>query len=134
LSPSDSEPAGSQPGQTLAVSAELLYIANLLLLPGVAFLILLWLWRKHRLDAPLLARCHLKQTIAASIWAGALLVLANGAIILLGGYHQPSTWVIAIIYFTVFHSTFVLLGVLGLAQAMAGKSYVYPLIGRRCDE
>lgn len=134
MSPSDNEPGDNQPGQTLAVSAELLYIANLLLLPGVAFLILLWLWRKYRLNAPSLARCHLKQTIAASIWAGVLLVLANGAIILLGGYHQPSTWVIAIIYFTVFHSTFVLLGVLGLAQAMAGKSYVYPLIGRRCDE
>lgn len=128
MSPSDNEP-----GQALAVSAELLYLANLLLLPGLAFLILLWLWRKHRLDAPL-ARCHLKQTIAASIWAGVLLVLANGAIILLGGYRQPSTWVIAILYFTVFHSTFVLLGVLGLAQAMAGKRYVYPLIGRRCDE
>lgn len=133
MSPSDNEQS-NQPGQALAVTAEVLYLANLLLLPGFAFLILLWLWRKHRLDAPSLARCHLKQTIAASIWAGVLLVLANGAIILLGGYRQPSTWVIAILYFTVFHSTFVLLGVLGLAQAMAGKSYVFPLIGRRCDE
>jgi uncharacterized Tic20 family protein len=122
------------PGQPLAVTAEVLYLANLLLLPGLAFFILLGLWRKHRHAAPLLARCHLRQTLAASLWAGVLLVIANAAILLLGGYRQPGTWVVAIIYFTMFHSTFVLLGVLGLAKAMAGKPYIYPLIGRRCDE
>ena len=121
------------PGQSLAVMAEVLYLANLLLLPGLAFLILLAEWRKHRHTAPALARCHLRQTLAASLWAGVLLVIANAAIILLGGYRQPSTWVVTILYFTMFHSTFVLLGVLGLAKAMAGKPYIYPLIGRRCD-
>lgn len=121
------------PGQSLAVTAEVLYLANLLLLPGLAFLILLAVWRKHRHMAPALARCHLRQTLAASLWAGVLLVIANAAIILLGGYHQPGTWVIAILYFTMFHSAFVLLGVLGLAKAMAGRDFVYPLIGRRCD-
>jgi uncharacterized membrane protein len=134
VSPSDNEPRGNQSGQTLAVAAEALYLANLLLLPGLAFLVLLALWYKHRHTAPSLARCHLRQTISASIWAGTLLVVANSAIILLGGYHQPSTWVIAILYFTMFHSTFVLLGMLGLARAMAGKVFVYPLIGRRCDD
>ena len=133
MSPSDNDPAVNQPGQSLAVTAEVLYLANLLLLPGLAFLLLLRLWYTHRDQAPALALCHLKQTIVGSLWAGALLVVANAAIILLGGYHQVSTWVVAIIYFTMFHSTFVLLGVLGLAKAMAGKPYVYPLIGRRCD-
>lgn len=124
----------NEPGQTLAVTAEALYLANLLLLPGLAFLILFALLHKHRHTASPLALCHLRQTIAASIWAGILLVIANVAIILLGGYHQPGTWVIAILYFTMFHSTFVLLGVLGLAKAMAGKVFVFPLIGRRCDD
>jgi len=130
----DSGAGGNAPGQSLAVTAEVLYLANLLLLPGLAFLILLAEWRKHRHTAPALARCHLRQTLAASLWAGVLLVIANAAIILLGGYRQPSTWVVTILYFTMFHSTFVLLGVLGLAKAMAGKPYIYPLIGRRCDE
>lgn len=133
MSHSASEPGDHQPGQTLAVTAEVLYLANLLLLPGLAFLVLLGLWHKYRHTAPSLALCHLRQTLSASIWAGLLLVIANAVIILLGGYRQPSTWVIAIIYFTMFHSTFVLLGVLGLAKAMAGKPYVYPLVGRRCD-
>lgn len=129
MSPSDNEP-----GQALAVSAELLYLANLMLLPGLAFMVLIGLWVRYRRDAPSLARCHLKQTITASIWAGVLLVLANAAIILFGGYREPSTWVIAIIYFTMFHSTFILLGVLGLDKAMAGKPCVYPVIGWHCDE
>ncbi len=129
MSPSDNEP-----GQSLAITAEVLYLANLLLLPGIAFLALLALWARRRHDSPLLARCHLLQTVAASLWAGGLLIVANAAIILLGGYQQPSTWVVVILYFTMFHSTFVLLGVLGLAKAMAGKSYVFPLIGRRCDD
>lgn len=126
MSPSDSD-------QTLAVAAEVLYLANLLLLPGLAFVALLALWRRHRWSAGPLGRCHLRQTVSASLWAGALLILANALIILLGGYRQPGTWVVAVLYFTIFHSSLVLLGVLGLARAMAGQVFVYPVIGRRCD-
>jgi len=121
------------PGQSLAVWAETLYLANLLLAPGLAFLMLLWLYFKRSTDMPALARCHLRQTISASVWAGILLVIANIAIILFGGYAAPKTWVIVIIYFTTCHSTLVLLGVLGLAKAMAGQKYVYPLVGRPCE-
>lgn len=121
------------PGQSLAVWAETLYLANLLLAPGLAFLMLLWLYFKRSAEMPALARCHLRQAISASIWAGALLVIANLIIILLGGYAAPKTWMIVIIYFTTCHSTLVLLGVLGLAKAMAGQKYVYPLVGKPCE-
>lgn len=121
------------PGQPQAVWAETLYLANLLLAPGLAFAVLLWLYFKRSADMPALAVCHLRQAISASIWAGALLVIANLLIILLGGYAAPKTWVIVIIYFTTCHSTLVLLGVLGLAKAMAGQKYVYPLVGRPCE-
>ena len=123
-----------QPGQTLAVVAESLYLANLLLAPGLAFIILLRLYFKHRASAPALAVCHLRQTVSASIWAGILLVIANLAIFLLGGYTSANTWTVAIVYFTTCHSTLVLLGMLGLAKAMAGQNYIYPLLGKRCDE
>ena len=121
------------PGQSLAVWAEVLYLSNLLIAPGLAFAALLWLYFKRSANMPALARCHLRQTISASLWAGALLVIANLLIILLGGYAAPKTWVIVIIYFTTCHSTLVLLGVLGLAKAMAGQKYVYPLVGRPCE-
>lgn len=119
------------PGQSLAIWAESLYLVNLLLAPGLAFAALLWLYSK-RASAPPLAQCHLRQAFSASLWAGALLVVANLLIIALGGYSAPSTWVIVILYFTTCHSTLVLLGVLGLAKALAGQQYIYPLIGRDC--
>lgn len=127
------ESNGDAPGQALAVTAEALYIANLLVLPGLSFIVLLKLYFKHRSSAPLLAICHLKQTVSASIWAGVLLVIANIAIFLLGGYTSANTWTIVIIYFTTCHSTLVLLGILGLAKAMAGQKYIFPLLGRPCE-
>lgn len=128
----DNEP--DIPGQSLAVWAEALYLSNLLVAPGLGFAVLLWLYFKRSADMPALATCHLRQTISASIWAGVLLVITNIAIILFGGYAAPNTWVIVIIYFTTCHSTLVLLGVLGLAKAMAGQKYVYPLVGRQCKD
>ena len=113
--------------------AEALYLANLLVAPGLSFIILLRLYFRHRATAPALAICHLKQTVSASIWAGILLLIANLAIFSLGGYTSPYTWAVVIVYFTTCHSTLVLLGMLGLARAMAGKDFIYPLIGRRCD-
>lgn len=121
------------PGQTLAVTAEALYLANLLLMPGLCFIILLRLYFRHRASAPPLAVCHLRQTVSASIWAGVLLVIANFAIFLLGGYTSANTWTVAIVYFTTCHSTLVLLGIFGLAKAMAGQKYVFPLLGRPCE-
>lgn len=119
-----------QPGTSLAIVAESLFLANLLLLPGVCFAILVYLYFKHRHSAPPLARAHLEQTFVASLVGGVLLVIANLAILLLGGYQSANTWVVLILYFTTAHSTLVLLGMVGLAKAMAGNEYRYPLIGR----
>ena len=118
------------PGQGLAVTAEVLYITNLLLLPGLAFIALLGVYFTSIKAAPELAACHLRQTLSASLWAGALLLAANIIIVVLGGYRSPYTWMVVIIYFTTCHATLVLLGVLGLARAMAGQCFRYPLVGR----
>ena len=118
------------PGQGLATLAEALYIVNLLLLPGLAFLVLLVVYVRNIHSAPALAVCHLRQTLSASLWAGVLLLVANIIFVLLGGYQSPDTWVVVVIYFTSCHATLVLLGVLGLAKAMAGQCYRFPLVGR----
>lgn len=120
-------------GQALAVAAESLFLANLLLAPGLAFVAILWLWLKRREAAPPLARCHLDQAFFVSLWGGSLLVTFTVAFIALGGLGWQWTWVLVILYFTCVHSALVVFGLLGLAKAMAGKNYVYPLIGRRCD-
>jgi hypothetical protein len=117
------------PGQGLAVAAEALYLVNLMLAPGLAFIALGWLWLKRRADAPPLARCHLDQTFFVSLWGGALIVVACAAFLLLFGWDWEWTWVFVIMYFTCVHSTLILLGMLGLSKAMAGKPWVYPWIG-----
>lgn len=121
-------------GKNLAVWAESLFLINLLLLPGLAFVLLLVLWWRHRADSSPLARNHLQQTVVASLWAGSLLVLVNGLIIVLGGYQSAATWVIVILYFVSCHAVLVLLGALGLSKALAGQRYRFPLIGPRLEK
>jgi hypothetical protein len=131
MPPSAADGSGAPvPGEGLAVAAESLYLTNLLLVPGLAFLALLWLYFRHRDSAPALGLAHLRQTVSASLWAGFLLVGVNGAILLLGGYDGPNVWAVVIVYFTVFHSALVMLGILGLAKAMAGQCWRFPLVGR----
>ena len=131
MSPSaERQPDAGTPGEGLAVAAESLYLANLLLVPGVAFAVLVWLYLTRRRAAPPLAASHLDQTLSASLWAGVLLVGVNGAILLVGGYDGPNVWTVVILYFTIFHSMLVLLGILGLAKALAGQCWRYPLVGR----
>jgi len=125
------QPIATQPaGMRLAVLAEALYLANLLVTPGIAFLILAALYLRGKQDKPPLAAAHLAQTFFASLWAGILLVVVNALILLLGGYQGVHTWVVLILYFTICHSTLVLLGVMGLVRAMAGQCWRFPLVGR----
>lgn len=117
-------------GVRLAIAAEALYLANLLVLPIVAFLILGVLFLRSDKDTPPLAAAHLEQTFSASLWAGILLVIVNALILLLGGYQGIHTWTLVILYFTICHSTLVLFGVVGLAKAMAGQCWRFPVVGR----
>lgn len=116
-------------GRELAIIAEGLYLANLLLIPGIGFAILLWLWLKNRDSAPLLARQHLKQTTYVSLYGGLLIALLSAIFIGVGGLHWEWTWVIVIMYFTCIHSTLVMFGMYALAKAMAGQFWRFPLIG-----
>lgn len=135
MPPMDAEqmrPLSADDDRRLAILAEGLYLSNLLLLPGIAFLWLLLLNLKLGGKAPPLALCHLRQTLAASIWAGVLLLPVTVLTIATGGYDNITGWTVAIIYFTVCHASLVLLGVMGLARAMAGQTWRYPLIGPVC--
>lgn len=125
------EPEGV-PGQNLAVAAESLFLINLMLAPGLAFVVLFWLWRRHR-EAPPLARNHLRQSFLVSLWGGLLLVVVCAAVLALGGLEWAWTWVAVVLYFTCVHSTLILFGALGLSRAMTGKAFRYPLIGPRLE-
>lgn len=125
--PSDAK--SDDDGRDLAVIAEGLYLANLLLIPGIAFAILFWLWLNNRHTASPVARQHLKQATFVSMYGGALIVSLSAIFIAVGGLYWEWTWVIVIMYFTCIHSTLVMFGMFALAKAMAGQVWRYPLIG-----
>ena len=130
--PSTPRSPGTAPAdRSLAIAAEGLYLGNLLVAPGVCFAVLLWLWFRRGRGASPLARNHLRQTIAGSLWAGVLLVGLSGVIFFIGGFASMWSWLAVILYFTFFHSALALCGMIGLAHAMAGRPFVYPLIGPR---
>ena len=112
----------------LAVAAEALYLINLMLAPGVAFVLIAWLWHTRRHSAHPVARVHLEQAFRVSLVGGALIV-STLFIAWVGEFKGPGTWVVVILYFTVIHSSLILLGVVGLVKAMNGEAWRYPLIG-----
>ena len=116
----------AQASDSVAIRAELLFLCNLLIAPLFAFIALLWLYSRRVNYSPLAVE-HLRQTISMSIWAGVLLIALNLTIFLTMGYDSPYIWMVVLIYFTMGHSAFILLGVFGLSRALAGKSFNYPL-------
>jgi len=78
--------SADEKGKRAAIIAESLYLANLTILPVLGFALLLWMHFSGMAQGSALARCHLRQAITGSLWAGVLLILFNAVILLLGGY------------------------------------------------
>lgn len=114
-----------------AIAAQTLFLANLLVLPGIGFILLCLLWANARPAAPL-ADCHLRQTLAGSLWAGGLLVIFSSIVFFVSDYQNPATWVFIILYFITVHAYLVLCGALGLSRAIAGQPFRFPVVGVDC--
>jgi uncharacterized Tic20 family protein len=120
----------NEAGKSLAITAQTLYLVNLMLAPGLAFVLLLLLYWFKRGQADALAMNHLSQTVGVSIAGAGLILVVCTVFLLLGGLDSGYTWMVVILYFTFIHSSLILMGVMGLVKAMAGQHYVFPLIGR----
>lgn len=114
----------------IASTAATLYLLNILLLPFIAFVLLLVLYQRQRHNVSTLVQCHLIQAMRASICAGLMLILVSTGILLFGDLHEVSTWIAFILYLLCVHSLFILFGVFALTKALSGKLYFYPLIGK----
>lgn len=133
IEPSTPGPGATEyPGQSLAILAESLYLANLLLAPGLAFVALAWLAYSRYAEAPELARCHFRQTLAASLWAGVLLIIVTLGMLFWAAWtgSWAWTWVLLVTYFTCCHSMLILLGIVGLSKALAGQCWRFPVVGQ----
>ena len=114
---------------SIATRAAALYLLNILLLPGIAFVLLVLLYVRHQNHASALVRNHLQQALRASLWAGLMLVLLSILVLLYGDWHQVGTWMGLILYVLSLHSVFILYGVLALSHAQVGRLFRYPVIG-----
>lgn len=119
----------NDPGRPLAVAAESLYLVNLMLLPGLAFLVLLLLYLTQFKTTTDLAKNHLSQTLGISMLGGALIVIVLALFFLLGGF-GPYTWLWAIMYFTLVHSSLIFMGVFGFIKAHNNQHFVFPVLGK----
>lgn len=119
-------------GQDFAVMVESLYVANLLILPVLSFVVLVYLFLKRHGSLAPLANSHLEQAVSAGLMTAVMFFTAALTIMImrLSGVEDVTLWMVAIILFTILHATMVLLGVLGLAKALSGKCWRYPVVGR----
>ncbi len=126
----------SPEGQSMAILSESLYIANLLLIPLLGFIILAIIFIRNHDSAPVLARSHLEQTVSASIWIGLIFFIAALTVMMLNlvGVEDLTIWMTVIIVFTLFHASMVLLGIIGLSKALSGKCWSYPVVGKSLPE
>jgi hypothetical protein len=115
----------------LAIRAEALYLVNLLVAPGLAFALLIFMWMKWRRDADVVVRSHLDSALRGSVLAGVMLVAVTLGILGLGGFSSPGTWVFLIIYFVTIHAALVLVGVIGLVRALNNQPFYFPCAGLR---
>lgn len=111
--------ASSTPTKRLAIISQSLYLANLLLVPGLCFAILLWFFIKDRHQKNW-AGIHLYRALQLSVVAGIALGGVPLAFIFLS-HNAGSSLMMMILYFVTMHAAFVLIGMLNLSRAMAQK-------------
>ena len=103
----------------LASNAGLASLLNLTILPVIAFVILLGIYRKSQANT--LSHYHARLGIKLNILAAVVLFAVSALMILLGGFDSPWTWVYVISYFTLVHSVFILIAVWALVRAWNGQ-------------
>ncbi len=113
-----------------AIIYQSLYLANLLLLPVISFLALIYYFHKANQENPQgfylsrFNRIHLYRCIQISALAGVLLCVAPVSYIFYSAQFSASVMV-TVFYFVTFYACFVLIGMLNLARAMAKKLPVF---------
>lgn len=113
-----------------AIIYQSLYLSNLLLIPLFSFLLLIFYFYKaySSKDKPQIVsnfnRIHLIRSIQISALAGFMLGLVPIFYIFFSEQFGVSV-MITVFYFVTMHASFVLIGMLNLARAMANKLPVF---------
>lgn len=107
-----------------------LYLLNLMLIPGLAFVLLIWLYMKNKDSSSEFVQHHFHQNLLAMVVSGVAIIGVSIAILLLGGFTSPWTWMVLVLYAVCVHALLILLGVFSFIKASNGQDYQYPLFGR----
>lgn len=102
-----------------AIVFQSLYLSNLLLIPIVSFLVLVFYLKQDK-PCSNFNRIHLIRSIQISALAGVMLAIAPIFYIFYSDEFGSSV-MISIFYFVTLHTGFVLIGMLNLARAMSRK-------------
>ena len=100
------------------------YLLNLLLLPFVGFAALLWVYLRSE-NASSLRKLHAKAAVCMSL-LGAALIGGGVAVFWLVFGNTGNFWISAIVWSIVLHTSFVLWGMIALAQAIGDKPPYFP--------
>ncbi len=126
-----------------SVICQSLYLTNLLLLPGVSFLVMLYFYRQYsqlktvnagtesttennkiRMRTLGIGKIHLIRSVQLSVLAGLLLAVIPLLVIYFSSQLEASVMV-GLVYFVTLHAGFILIGMLNLSRAMAMKLPVF---------
>ncbi len=102
-----------------AIIYQSLYLSNLLLVPGVSFLMIVYYFYQAKPHSNY-NRIHLIRSIQLSALAGLILAIAPIFYVFYSNEFGSSVMV-TIFYFVTLHACFVLIGMLNLARAMSNK-------------
>ena len=119
--PYSGSPKTEPPG---AIAPVIWYLLNLLALPIIGFVVLLTIAMKSG-DAHALRRGHSKAAVYMSI-LGAMLISSGVAVCWLIYGNTGLFWTYAIVWAVVLHTSFVLWGMIALAQAIGNKPPMFP--------
>ncbi|MCB1645554.1 MAG: hypothetical protein KDI36_08880 [Pseudomonadales bacterium] len=117
----------------IAIVAETLYLLNLMILPGLAFILLTILFFKYRRSESVVIFSHLRQTMGLSV-IGGFSVIATFSFVALFGNTSADTamkWMWFVLGFTVIHSSLILTGVYGLVKALNDQPFVFGFLNRK---
>jgi hypothetical protein len=116
-------------GCELAIASEAFYITNMILAPGLGFVMLLFLQMHCKTrNAPAIALNHLRQALYASYITGIVAVAFMAIIYYTGGFASPWYWHLLTAYFVLFHAPLSWFGIVGFGKALSGESYRYPML------
>ncbi|SHF72583.1 hypothetical protein SAMN04487965_2549 [Microbulbifer donghaiensis] len=101
--------------------AQILYLLNFLLLPGIAFILLLVLWYRTDPVAASLQRQHLASAIKWALIGGGLLVIVPLAYIVLTAGKSTTAIALLVTAWVCIHGLLVLIGAHGLMRAASNR-------------